>query len=139
LRPAKPEPGCAGGKSCSRREILNGKIELRVLSQQAKEAVLAILAVGDFFGAACLAGQPLRMATAAAATNSSVMRLEKSAIIRVLHDESEFSALFMALLTRNIRIEEDLVDQLFNSSEKRLARLLLLLAPTSGRKGNPSR
>jgi CRP/FNR family cyclic AMP-dependent transcriptional regulator len=117
--------------------IETGKIELTVLSQQGKEAVLAILGVGDFFGEGCLAGQPLRMATAAAATDCSVMRLEKSAMIRVLHDEPEFSALFMSyLLTRNIRIEEDLVDQLFNSSEKRLARLLLLLA-NFGKEGKP--
>jgi CRP/FNR family cyclic AMP-dependent transcriptional regulator len=117
--------------------IEKGKIELRVLSQQGKEAVLAILGVGDFFGEGCLAGQPLCMATAAAATDCSVMRLEKSAMIQVLHDEPEFSALFMSyLLTRNIRIEEDLVDQLFNSSEKRLARLLLLLA-NFGKEGKP--
>jgi len=114
-----------------------GKIELRVLSQQGKEAVLAILGVGNFFGEGCLAGQPLRMATAVAATECSVMRLEKSAMIAVLHDEPVFSALFLSyLLTRNIRIEEDLVDQLFNSSEKRLARLLLLLA-NFGKEGKP--
>jgi CRP/FNR family cyclic AMP-dependent transcriptional regulator len=117
--------------------IEKGKIELRVLSQQGKEAVLAILGVGDFFGEGCLAGQPLRMATAAAATDCEVMRLEKSAMIQVLRDEPEFSALFISyLLTRNIRIEEDLVDQLFNSSEKRLARLLLLLA-NFGKEGKP--
>ena len=98
--------------------IQKGKIELKVLSQQGKEAILAILDVGDFFGEGCLAGQPLRMATAVAATECSVMRLEKSAMIAVLHEEPVFSAHFIAyLLTRNIRIEEDLVDQLFNSSE----------------------
>ena len=117
--------------------VQKGKIELKVLSQQGKEAILAILSVGDFFGEGCLAGQPLRMATAAAATESSVMRLEKSAMIAVLHEEPVFSAHFIAyLLTRNIRIEEDLVDQLFNSSEKRLARLLLLLA-NFGKEGKP--
>src|SRR5437016_10644159 len=117
--------------------IQKGKIELRVLSQQGKEAILATLGVGDFFGEGCLAGQPLRMATAVAATDCSVMRLEKSAMIAVLHDEPVFSALFISyLLTRNIRIEEDLVDQLFNSSEKRLARMLLLLA-NFGKEGRP--
>ena len=117
--------------------ILRGKIELRVLSQQGKEAILAILGVGDFFGEGCLAGQPLCMATAATVTDCSVMRLEKSAMIAVLHDEPEFAALFIShLLTRNIRIEEDLVDHLFNSSEKRLARLLLLLA-NFGKEGKP--
>ena len=117
--------------------IEGGRIELRVVSQQGKEAILAILGVGDFFGEGCLAGQPLRMATAVADAESSVMRVEKSAMIAVLHDEPVFSALFMSyLLTRNIRIEEDLVDQLFNSSEKRLARLLLLLA-NFGKEGKP--
>jgi CRP/FNR family cyclic AMP-dependent transcriptional regulator len=117
--------------------IEKGKIELRVWSQQGKEAILAILDVGNFFGEGCLIGQPLRMATAAAATQCSVMRLEKSAMVAVLRDEPVFSALFIThLLTRNIRIEEDLVDQLFNSSEKRLARLLLLLA-NFGKDGKP--
>jgi len=114
-----------------------GRIELRVVSQHGKEAVLATLSVGDFFGEGCLAGQPLRMATAVAAAESSIIRLEKSAMIAVLQDEPVFSALFISyLLTRNIRIEEDLVDQLFNSSEKRLARLLLLLA-NFGKEGKP--
>ena len=117
--------------------IEKGRIELRVVSQQGKEAVLATLSVGDFFGEGCLAGQPLRMATAVGAAESSIMRLEKSAMIAVLKDEPVFSALFISyLLTRNIRIEEDLVDQLFNSSEKRLARLLLLLA-NFGKEGKP--
>ena len=107
------------------------------MSPQGKEAVLAILSVGEFVGEGALAGQPLRMATAVADAESSVMRVEKSAMIAVLHDEPVFSALFMSyLLTRNIRIEEDLVDQLFNSSEKRLARLLLLLA-NFGKEGKP--
>lgn len=117
--------------------IQKGKIELRVLSQQGKEAILAILGADDFFGEGCLAGQPLRISTAVAVTECSVVRLEKSAMIATLHDEPVFSALFISyLLTRNIRIEEDLVDQLFNSSEKRLARLLLLLA-NFGKEGKP--
>ena len=117
--------------------VEGGRIELRVVSQHGKEAVLATLSVGDFFGEGCLAGQPLRMATAVGAAESSIMRLEKSAMIAVLKDEPVFSALFISyLLTRNIRIEEDLVDQLFNSSEKRLARLLLLLA-NFGKEGKP--
>ena len=117
--------------------IQKGKIQLKVLSQQGKEAILAIFGVDDFFGEGCLAGQPLRMSTAVAATECSVMRVEKSAMIAALRDEPVFSALFIAyLLTRNIRIEEDLIDQLFNSSEKRLARLLLLLA-NFGKEGKP--
>ena len=117
--------------------IQKGKTQLKVLSQQGKEAILAILGVGDFFGEGCLAGQPLRMSTAVAVTECSVMRIEKSAMIAALQDEPVFSALFIAyLLTRNVRIEEDLIDQLFNSSEKRLARLLLLLA-NFGKEGKP--
>jgi len=117
--------------------IQKGKIELRVVSRHGKEAILAILGDGDFFGEGCLAGQPLRMATAASVTECSILRLEKSAMVAVLHDEPRFSALFISyLLSRNIRIEEDLVDQLFNSSEKRLARLLLLLA-NFGKEGKP--
>ena len=117
--------------------IQKGKLELRVLSRHGKEAILAILGDDDFFGEGCLAGQPLRMATAAAVTACSIMRLEKSAMVAVLHNEPRFSALFISyLLSRNIRIEEDLVDQLFNSSEKRLARLLLLLA-NFGKEGKP--
>ena len=107
------------------------------MSPQGKEAVLAILSVGEFVGEGALAGQPLRMATAVAATDCSVMRIEKSAMIEVLRNESAFSALFVSyLLTRNIHMEENLVDQLFNSSEKRLARLLLLLANV-GKEGKP--
>src|SRR3990172_4782427 len=109
--------------------ILKGKIKLTVLSRQGKEAVIAMWGPDDFFGEGCLAGQHLRMATATATTNGSAMRLAKKAIIRLLHDQPTFSDLFMSyVLSRNIRIEEDLVDQLFNSSEKRLARTLLLLA-----------
>ena len=109
--------------------IEEGKVKLTVLSKQGKEAVIAILNGGDFFGEGCLAGQEVRMATAVAISNCSVMKLEKAAIVRLLHNEPLFSELFVAhLLSRNIKIEEDLVDQLFNSSEKRLARVLLLLA-----------
>ena len=109
--------------------IQQGKVKVTVVSQQGKEAVVAILGAGDFFGEGCLAGQIVRMASAAAMPECSLMRLEKSAVIRVLHNEPTFSELFLHyLLSRNIRIEEDLVDQLFNSSEKRLARVLLLLA-----------
>ena len=117
--------------------IQKGKTQLKVLSKPGKEAILAILGVGDFFGEGCLAGQPLRMSTAVAVTECSVLRIEKSAMIAALQDEPVFSALFIAyLLTRNVRIEEDLIDQLFNSSEKRLARLLLLLA-NFGKEGKP--
>jgi CRP/FNR family transcriptional regulator, cyclic AMP receptor protein len=109
--------------------IQKGKIKLTVVSKQGKEAVVAILGVGDFFGEGCLAGQPQRMASASTMSDCSIMRLEKAGVIRLLHDQPAFSALFLHhLLSRNIRIEEDLVDQLFNSSEKRLARVLLLLA-----------
>jgi len=109
--------------------IQTGKVKLTVVSKQGKEAVVAILGSDDFFGEGCLAGQPLRMASAAAMSECSIMRLEKTAVIRLLHSEPAFSELFLHyLLSRNIRIEEDLVDQLFNSSEKRLARVLLLMA-----------
>ena len=109
--------------------VREGKVKLTVLSKQGKEAVVAILKDGDFFGEGCLAGQQVRMATAVAISECSVMKLEKAAVLKLLHDEASFSELFVAhLLSRNIKIEEDLVDQLFNSSEKRLARVLLLLA-----------
>jgi CRP/FNR family transcriptional regulator, cyclic AMP receptor protein len=108
--------------------IEKGKVKLTVLSARGKEAVVAILASGDFFGEGCLAGQPLRMATATAMTECSILRVKREAMIRMLRDEPSLSELFMSyLLSRNVRIEEDLVDQLFNSSEKRLARILLLL------------
>ena len=117
--------------------IEKGKIKLTVVSTQGKEAVVAILGAGDFFGEGCLARQPLRMASAGTMSECSVLRLEKSAVIRLLHDEPAFSErLLHHLLSRNIRIEEDLVDQLFNSSEKRLARVLLLLA-NFGKEGEP--
>jgi CRP-like cAMP-binding protein len=99
------------------------------VSQQGKEAVVAILERGDFFGEGCLAGQPVRMATASSLEDSTLVRIDKQAMINVLHEEPSFAELFISyLLSRNIRIEEDLMDQLFNSSEKRLARVLLLLA-----------
>jgi CRP-like cAMP-binding protein len=109
--------------------IQKGKVKVTVVSEQGKEAVVAILGAGDFFGEACLAGQTRRLATVAVMADSVIVRLEKAAIIRVIHIEPAFSELFIAhLLDRTIRVESDLVDQLFNSSEKRLARLLLLLA-----------
>ena len=109
--------------------IQTGKVKLTVVSKQGKEAVVAILGADDFFGEGCLAGQALRMASAAGMSDCSIMRLEKPGVVRLLSDEPAFSELFLRyLLSRNIRIEEDLVDQLFNSCEKRLARVLLLMA-----------
>ena len=109
--------------------LREGRVKLTVVSKQGKEAVVAILKDGDFFGEGCLAGQQLRMATAIALAECSVVKLEKVAVVQLLHKEPAFAEVFMAhLLSRNIKIEEDLVDQLFNSSEKRLARVLLLLA-----------
>jgi CRP/FNR family cyclic AMP-dependent transcriptional regulator len=117
--------------------IQQGKVKLTVVSEQGKEAVVAILGPGQFFGEGCLNGHPLRIATTRAVDECVVTRLEKATMIATIHDEPEFSELFMAyLLTRNGRIEEDLIDQLFNSSEKRLARLLLLLA-NFGKEGRP--
>jgi CRP/FNR family cyclic AMP-dependent transcriptional regulator len=109
--------------------IQRGKVKLTVVSEQGKEAVVAILGADEFCGEGCLAGQPRRIATVTAMTECTVMRLQKTSIIGVLRDEPAFSEVFIShLLTRTIRVEADLVDQLFNSSEKRLARLLLLLA-----------
>ncbi len=109
--------------------VQSGKIKISVTSAQGKEAVIGAVGPGEFFGEACLIAQPLRLAGAAAMTESKVTRVEKAHMIRVLHEEPVFAEMFTAhLLTRNCRIEEDLVDQLFNSSEKRLARTLLLLA-----------
>jgi CRP/FNR family cyclic AMP-dependent transcriptional regulator len=117
--------------------IHRGKIKLTVVSKEGKEAVVALLGAGDFFGEGCLAGQSVRMANATAMSDCSIMRLEKAAVIHLLHNQPAFSSLFLRhLLSRNIRIEEDLVDQLFNSSEKRLARVLLLLA-NFGKEGKP--
>ncbi len=109
--------------------IMSGKVKVAVLSKAGKEAVLAILDDGNFFGEGCLNGHTRRMATVTAMTDCAIMRLDKATMIRALHDEPKLSELFITyLLHRNFRAEEDLVDQLFNSSEKRLARILLLLA-----------
>ena len=106
-----------------------GRVKLSIVSQQGKEAVVAILEPGNFFGEGCLAGQRVRMATATSLDHSRIVRIDKQAMIDLLHNEPAFSELFMAhLLTRTLRIQDDLVDQLFNSAEKRLARTLLLLA-----------
>jgi CRP/FNR family transcriptional regulator, cyclic AMP receptor protein len=117
--------------------IQKGKVKITVVSEQGKEAVVAILGTNEFFGEGCLAGQAQRIATVATMTESVIVRLEKAAIVRVIHQEPAFSEMFIAhLVGRAIRVEADLVDQLFNSSEKRLARLLLLLA-NFGKEGKP--
>jgi len=109
--------------------IQEGKVSLTVVSKSGKEATLGILSEGDFFGEGSLAGQRLRMGSANAMSDCEILRIDKKAMMLALHREHAFSDLFVAyLLSRNVRYEEDLVDQLFNSSEKRLARLLLLLA-----------
>ena len=109
--------------------IVSGRIQLMVVSEHGKEAVIAMLEPGEFFGEGCIVGQPLRMASASATEKATVVRIEKAAMIRVLHEQPEVAdTLIIFLLARNIQIEADLVDQLFNSSERRLARLLLLLA-----------
>jgi CRP/FNR family transcriptional regulator, cyclic AMP receptor protein len=117
--------------------IQKGKVKVTVVSDQGKEAVVAILGADEFCGEGCLAGQPRRIATVTAMSECTIMRLRKTSVVRVLHDEPGFSEVFIShLLARTIRVEEDLVDQLFNSSEKRLARLLLLLA-NFGKEGRP--
>jgi CRP/FNR family cyclic AMP-dependent transcriptional regulator len=117
--------------------IQKGKVKLTVVSSNGKEATIGILSENAFFGEGCLAGQPLRMASATAMTDCDLLRIEKKAMMEVLHREHALSDMFVAyLLGRNIRYEEDLVDQLFNSSEKRLARILLLLAQF-GKEGTP--
>jgi len=117
--------------------IQRGKVKLTVVSEQGKEAVVAILEPGQFFGEGCMNGHPLRIATTTAIEDCVITSITKAAMITAIHDEPRFSELFMAyLLTRNSRIEEDLIDQLFNSSERRLARLLLLLA-NFGKEGSP--
>jgi CRP/FNR family transcriptional regulator, cyclic AMP receptor protein len=118
--------------------IQKGRVKLTVVSREGKEAVVAILGVDNpFVGEGCLAGQSIRMATAIAMCECSIMRIKKATMVRILHEEPTFSELFLRhVLFRNIRIEEDLVDQLFNSSEKRLARVLLLLA-NFGKEGTP--
>ena len=119
--------------------IREGRVKVCVISEQGKEAVVALHEKGDFFGEGCLLGQPLRLATVAAMTDCVIMRIEKAGMVRALHDEPKFSERFMAyLLARKSRVEEDLVDQLFNSSEKRLARTLLLMA-NFGKEGRPER
>ena len=117
--------------------IQKGKVKLTVVSEQGKEAVVAVLGADEFCGEGCMAAQPRRMATAIAMTDCEIMRLEKAAVVRTLHKEPAFAEVFVShLLARSIRVEEDLVDQLFNSSEKRLARALLLLA-NFGKEGKP--
>jgi CRP/FNR family transcriptional regulator, cyclic AMP receptor protein len=117
--------------------IRKGKVKVAVLSKDGKEAIVALLGPDEFVGEGCLIGQPKRLATASALTECETMRVEKKEIQRVLHDEPTFSQMFVShILLRNARVEEDLVDQLFNSTEKRLARLLLLLA-NFGKEGKP--
>jgi CRP/FNR family cyclic AMP-dependent transcriptional regulator len=117
--------------------LQEGGVKLSVVSEAGKEAVVAILGPGDFFGEGCLAGQSIRMGTATAITPSTVLVIDKNEMFKVLHEQHELSDRFITfMLTRNIRIEEDLIDQLFNSSEKRLARTLLLLA-RYGREDKP--
>ena len=117
--------------------IQKGKAKVTVVSEQGKEAVVAIFGTNEFFGEGCLAGQAQRIATVTTMTDSVIMRLEKAAVVDVIHREPAFSEMFIAhLLGRTIRVEADLVDQLFNSSERRLARLLLLLA-NFGKEGKP--
>jgi CRP/FNR family cyclic AMP-dependent transcriptional regulator len=117
--------------------VQEGQVKLSIISERGKEAVVALHNKGDFFGEGCLSGQPLRLATATATTDCVITRLDKGTVVRVLHDEPKFSEMFLTyILARNARVEEDLVDQLFNSSEKRLARLLLLMA-NFGKEGRP--
>ena len=109
--------------------LRRGKIKLTVISPQGKEAIIAVLGSGEFFGEGCLAGQPLRMATAIAMTDCTLDKIDRQLMLRILHENHDISELFVThLLSRNVRYEADLVDQLFNSSEKRLARILLLLS-----------
>ena len=117
--------------------IIDGECKVTVVSEKGKEAVVALHEKGDFFGEGCLTGQPRRLATVIANTVCEIMQFNKATMVRVLHDEPKFSELFIShLLARNVRVEADLVDQLFNSSEKRLARLLLLMA-NFGKEGRP--
>ena len=126
-----------GGPADAVFYIRNGKVKITVVSEQGKEAIVAIQGPDEFCGEGCLTGQVRRLATAKAMTECEIMRLEKATMIRVLHEEPAFSEIFVAhLLARTMRVEEDLVDQLFNSSEKRLARALLLLA-NFGKDGRP--
>ena len=126
-----------GGDADAVFYIRKGKIKVTVVSKQGKEAVVAILGIDEFVGEGCLSGQPKRLATASALTECVTMRVTKKEIQRVIRNEPAFSQMFMShMLARNIRVEEDLLDQLFNSTEKRLARLLLLLA-NFGKEGRP--
>ncbi|MGO8732367.1 MAG: Crp/Fnr family transcriptional regulator [Terriglobia bacterium] len=119
--------------------ILKGRVKLTVFSKEGKEAIVALLDSGSFFGEGCLAGQPRRMASASAVSDCLLLSVGKQAIMRLVHQQPEFSSLFVSfLLARNIRYEEDLVDQLFNSSERRLARILLLLSHF-GKEGKPEK
>ena len=126
-----------GDSSDSVFYIQSGKVKKTVLSEHGKEAVVALLVTGDFFGEGCLTGQPQRLSTVSALTECVIVQISKTDITRVIHEEPAFAELFIShLLARNSRVEEDLVDQLFNSSEKRLARTLLLLA-NFGKEGRP--
>jgi CRP/FNR family cyclic AMP-dependent transcriptional regulator len=117
--------------------IQRGKVKITVMSREGKEAVVAIHGKGDFFGEGCLSRQPLRLATAETMTECTVLRIQKASVVQVLHDQPKFTEAFLSyILERNARVEADLVDQLFNSSEKRLARILLLLA-NFGKEGKP--
>jgi CRP-like cAMP-binding protein len=128
-----------GDPALSVMYVQQGGVKLSVISETGKEAVVALLGPGDFFGEGCLAGQPVRMATATSIDDTTVLIVEKRRMLQLLHDQSGFSDRFIShMLARNIRIEEDLVDQLFNSSEKRLARTLLLLA-RYGKQDKPHR
>ena len=130
----------AQGDQCdSVMYVKNGGVKLSVISETGREAVVALLGHGDFFGEGCLAGQPIRKGTATALTGSTILRIEKQHMLGLLHEQSAFSDRFIAhMLARNIRIEEDLIDQLFYSGEKRLARALLLLA-RYGKQDTPER
>jgi CRP/FNR family cyclic AMP-dependent transcriptional regulator len=135
--PKKQTVFCQGDVADSVFYLQKGKVKLTVVATSGKEATIGILNEGDFFGEGCLTGQPRRMCSATAMTDCTVMRIDKKSMMSVIHRERAFSDMFVAyLLTRNIRYEEDLVDQLFNSSEKRLARILLLLAQF-GKDGEP--
>jgi CRP/FNR family transcriptional regulator, cyclic AMP receptor protein len=127
---ARGEPIFRQGDACDHvMYIQSGAVKLSVLSETGREAVIALLGPGDFFGEGCLAGQPVRMGSATAAARSAVLHISKEKMVRLLHKQHAMSDRFIAhMLARNIRVEQDLVDQLFNSSEKRLARTLLLLA-----------
>jgi CRP/FNR family cyclic AMP-dependent transcriptional regulator len=130
----------AQGDQCdSVMYVENGGVKLSVISETGREAVVALLGHGDFFGEGCLAGQPIRTGTATAITGSTILSIDKRHMMSLLHRQSAFSDRFIAhMLARNIRIEEDLIDQLFNSGEKRLARALLLLA-RYGKQDTPQR